>query len=234
MSTVSLINGQKRSRTSPLKSSSCVTPHMHIPSVPAPLHLPPNKEQIYTALLSTGYKTVTKNPIPATNHIIYPQPHPLDQHSLLPPTDPPPHKPTLLLISAPHDATTTLLTYHHLTTHIYTFSPPTNDLSLATPATNISLRRRYVAVQKARDAGAVGIIVGTLGKGGYLALIGKLREMVLSRGKKPYLLALGKLNPAKVANFAECDVFCMIACPESTVVDSRVSPLNLSPCPVDR
>ena len=47
--------------------------------------------------------------------------------------------------------------------------------------------------------------------------------MVLETGKKPYLLALGKLNPAKVANFAECDVFCIIACPESTVIDSRVS-----------
>ena len=46
--------------------------------------------------------------------------------------------------------------------------------------------------------------------------------MLLNRGKKPYLLALGKLNPAKVANFSECDVFCIIACPESTVVDSRV------------
>ena len=103
------------------------------------------------------------------------------------------------------------------------YSPTTTTLSLSTPATNLALRRRYVAVQKARDAGTVGIIVGTLGKGGYLNLITKLRQMVLVRGKKPYLLALGKLNPAKVANFAECDVFCIIACPESTVVDSRVS-----------
>lgn len=49
--------------------------------------------------------------------------------------------------------------------------------------------------------------------------------MILQRGKKPYLLALGKLNPAKVANFSECDCFVIIACPESTVVDSRVCPL---------
>jgi len=67
--------------------------------------------------------------------------------------------------------------------------------------------------------------MGTLGKGGYLSLISMLRRMTLESGKKPYLLALGKLNPAKVANFAECDVFCIVACPESTVVDSRVIPL---------
>jgi diphthamide biosynthesis protein 2 len=106
----------------------------------------------------------------------------------------------------------------------------TSSLSLSSPSTNLTLRRRYVAVQKARDAGTVGIIMGTLGKGGYLSLISMLRRMTLESGKKPYLLALGKLNPAKVANFSECDVFCIVACPESTVVDSRVIPLPpLSP-----
>lgn len=179
-------------------------------------------EHIYSTLLSAGYKNITKHPIPPADRIIHPQTAHLQP--LLPLTDPPATKPTLLLISSPQDSTTTLLTYHHLTTQIYTYSPATAHLVLSTPATNISLRRRYVAVQKARDAGTVGIIVGTLGKGGYLSLITKLREMVLSRGKKPYLLALGKLNPAKVANFAECNVFCVIACPESTVVDSRVTP----------
>ena len=198
----------------------CDTAYAH--SLGIPPHTQSNLEPIYTALLSSGYKNVTKHPIPPTDRIIPPQTTP--EQTLLPETEPPPNKPTLLLISSPHDATTTLLTYHHLTTAIYTYSPTTTTLSLSTPATNLALRRRYVAVQKARDAGTVGIIVGTLGKGGYLNLITKLREMVLAGGKKPYLLALGKLNPAKVANFAECDVFCIIACPESTVVDSRVSP----------
>lgn len=131
---------------------------------------------------------------------------------------------TLLLIADPRDTTTALLTYHHLCHQIYTFSPQSSSFSLSSPSTNLALRRRYVAVQKARDAGSVGIIVGTLGKGGYLDLISMLRKMVLDRGKKPYLLSLGKINPAKVANFSECDVFCIIACPESTVVDSRVCP----------
>ena len=131
---------------------------------------------------------------------------------------------TLLLISEPDKSITTLLTYQYLTDACYTYSPKSSKLILSSPTTNLALRRRYVSVQKARDAGTVGIIVGTLGKGGYLTLISLLRKMILDKGKKPYLLALGKLNPAKVANFAECDVFCIIACPESTVVDSRVIP----------
>lgn len=129
---------------------------------------------------------------------------------------------TLLLIADPQHSTTTLLTYHHICPEIHTFSPTTSTLVLSTPQTNLALRRRYVAVQKARDAGTIGIIIGTLGKGGYLSLITLLRTMLLEQGKKPYLLALGKLNPAKVANFSECDAFCLIACPESTIVDNRV------------
>jgi diphthamide biosynthesis protein 2 len=129
---------------------------------------------------------------------------------------------TLFLIAGLKDSTTTLFTYHHLTKQILTYSPQSFSLEFSTPSTNISLRRRYVAVQKARDAGTIGIIIGTLGKEGYLSLISRLRKMVLERGKKPYLLSLGKLNPAKVANFPEIDVFCIIACPQMTVIDSKV------------
>lgn len=178
---------------------------------------------IYDRLRSLGYTNITQHPIPDAKNII--RPHTPTTTSILPPMDPLPNA-TLILISDPSNSTTTLLTYHHLCPQIYTFSPSSATLSLSSPTTNLDLRRRYVAVQKARDAGTVGIIIGTLGKGGYLSLISMLRKMILERGKKPYLLALGKLNPAKVANFVECDVFCIVACPESTVIDSRVDPLH--------
>ena len=169
-----------------------------------------------------GYSNISKHSIPDTKPIIAPQSS--ISQNLLPDVTRLPNT-TLLLIADPKDATTTLFTYHHLTQQIYTYSPQSSSLELSTPSTNLSLRRRYVAVQKARDAGTIGIIIGTLGKEGYLSLISHLRKMVLERGKKPYLLALGKLNPAKVANFSECDVFCIIACPQTTVIDSRVRPI---------
>lgn len=43
----------------------------------------------------------------------------------------------------------------------------------------------------------------------------------MSSGKKPYLLAVGKPNPAKLGNFLEIDAFCLIACPENSLLDSR-------------
>ncbi len=35
-----------------------------------------------------------------------------------------------------------------------------------------------------------------------------------------YTIAVGKLNTAKLANFLEVDVFVLVACPESSLLDS--------------
>lgn len=37
-----------------------------------------------------------------------------------------------------------------------------------------------------------------------------------------YTIAVGKLNPAKMANFMEIDIFVLVACPENSLVDSQV------------
>lgn len=41
------------------------------------------------------------------------------------------------------------------------------------------------------------------------------------KGKKPYLLSVGKPNPAKLGNFLEIDAFCIVSCPENALLDSR-------------
>jgi diphthamide biosynthesis protein 2 len=176
---------------------------------------------VYERLTSLGYTNLTIPPIRDTHDILYPS----VTLAATPPFSTPslPQDTTILLISDPADALSTLLTYHALTSQIYLFAPSTSLLTLSSPSTNTLLRRRYVAVHKTRDAPTIGILVSTLGKQGYLPLISKLRSMILAKGKKPYLLSLGKINPAKLANFAECDSFVMIACPESSIVDSKVA-----------
>ena len=37
-----------------------------------------------------------------------------------------------------------------------------------------------------------------------------------------YTIAVGKLNPAKMANFMEIDIFVLVACPENSLVESQV------------
>ncbi|KAJ3416541.1 Diphthamide biosynthesis protein 2 [Chytridiales sp. JEL 0842] len=103
----------------------------------------------------------------------------------------------------------------------FTYNPETKHAREESASVNRMLMRRYAMVQKAKDADVVGIVVGTLGVVSYLTLINHLKSLILARGKKPYLLAVGKPNPPKLANFLEIDVFVLVACPENTLLDSK-------------
>jgi len=81
--------------------------------------------------------------------------------------------------------------------------------------------RRYAVVQKARDADVFGILVGTLGVASYLPLIAYLRQVLANAHKKAYTISVGKLNPAKLANFAEIECFVLVACPENSLIDAK-------------
>jgi hypothetical protein len=76
-------------------------------------------------------------------------------------------------------------------------------------------------VQRAKDAKTVGILAGTLGVADYLQVLAGLKKSCNLAGKKTYTFIMGKLNPAKLANFMEIDVFVLIACRENTLIESR-------------
>lgn len=80
--------------------------------------------------------------------------------------------------------------------------------------------KRYYAIERAKDANVVGILVGTLGVSDYLAIIQQLKENIHRAGKRSYVFAMGKLNVPKLANFLEIDIFVLIACPENSLLDS--------------
>jgi len=102
--------------------------------------------------------------------------------------------------------------------------------------------RRYAVIQKARDADVFGILVGTLGVGpstqlpvaahipmliglgsaSYLPLISRIRKLLAQAQKKSYTISVGKLNPSKLANFLEIECFVLVACPENSLIDSKV------------
>ncbi|KAG7635015.1 Diphthamide synthesis DHP2 [Arabidopsis suecica] len=83
------------------------------------------------------------------------------------------------------------------------------------------LKRRYYLVEKAKDANIIGILVGTLGVAGYLHMIHHMQALISAAGKKSYILAMGRPNPAKLANFPECDVFIYISCAQTALLDSK-------------
>ncbi|KAI5657950.1 hypothetical protein M9H77_26743 [Catharanthus roseus] len=83
------------------------------------------------------------------------------------------------------------------------------------------LKRRYYLVEKAKDANMVGILIGTLGVAGYLHMIHQMKELVTRAGKKAYTFVMGRPNPAKLANFPECDVFIYVSCAQTALLDSK-------------
>ncbi|XP_037952943.1 2-(3-amino-3-carboxypropyl)histidine synthase subunit 2 isoform X2 [Teleopsis dalmanni] len=103
----------------------------------------------------------------------------------------------------------------------FIFNPLTNTLNEKNPLTANYIRRRYYYIEKCKDAQTLGLVVGTLTASGYLDVISRLQEMAKSRGVKTQLISVGRINPAKLANFLEIDCFVLIGCPFNNIYNSK-------------
>jgi len=101
------------------------------------------------------------------------------------------------------------------------FDPSTNSVVTDFWQPGRALARRYYLVERARDALRIGILMGTLGVANYLQVADKIEELAKRAGKAVYRFVVGKLNVAKLANFADIDVFVLVACPENSLLDSK-------------
>ncbi|KAI8320118.1 diphthamide biosynthesis protein [Martensiomyces pterosporus] len=104
---------------------------------------------------------------------------------------------------------------------VFSYDPQAQSLREETSKVNRHLNKRYFMVQKAKDADVIGIVVGTLAATRYLHVVEALKKLIRAAHKKLYVFVIGKLNVAKLANFAEIDVFVLVACPENSLVDSK-------------
>ncbi|KAL5990907.1 hypothetical protein ACLOJK_011812 [Asimina triloba] len=104
---------------------------------------------------------------------------------------------------------------------IVRYDPEENHLVRDLSQQQRILKRRYYLVEKAKDANIVGILVGTLGVAGFRHMIQQMKELIKGSGKKAYTLVMGRPNPAKLANFPECDVFVYVSCAQTALLDSK-------------
>ncbi|VBB81478.1 Putative diphthamide biosynthesis protein [Podospora comata] len=81
------------------------------------------------------------------------------------------------------------------------------------------LGRRYAKLLSLSTAGIIGILVNTLSVSNYLCSVDALRKRIAAANKKSYTIVVGKLNPAKLANFAEIDGWVVVGCWESSLVE---------------
>jgi len=74
-------------------------------------------------------------------------------------------------------------------------------------------RERYGGVSRVKDAKIIGIIIGSMGLSGEitLQLLTRLKALITAARKRYYCLVMGRLNEAKLCNFPQVDVFCLIS-----------------------
>ncbi|TIA88566.1 hypothetical protein E3P99_02514 [Wallemia hederae] len=128
---------------------------------------------------------------------------------------------TILIYIGSPSLKLTNLVLTHKDVFILAYDPVTDTCIDATGSENRLLQRRYAQVNKARDCDVFGLAVGTLSTASYLPLVQKLRAKLQHYQKKVYTVAVGKLNPAKLGNFAEIQTWCVIACGENSIVNSK-------------
>ena len=100
-----------------------------------------------------------------------------------------------------------------------------HDPSLASTAaeanTSTLLRRRYALTTSMSTVSTWGILINTLSVKNYLPILEHIKRQIAAAGKKSYLFVVGKVNTAKIANFAEIGGWVVIGCWESSLIDSR-------------
>ena len=114
-----------------------------------------------------------------------------------------------------------LLTFTFPSSAHFVFDPVKEVLAESGMKCSKLMMRRYMLVEKTKDAERIGILVGTLGVSRYGQIIEQVKESIKKANKKAYTFLVGKPNIPKLANFPEIDVFVLIACPENSLLDSK-------------
>ena len=85
------------------------------------------------------------------------------------------------------------------------------------------LQGRYNLVSQIQqeETKVIGIVVGTVVVNEYMTLINKLKEVIVKSGKKAYEVLVGKMNEPKLKNIAIVDLYVLVSCRETSLVDSR-------------
>ncbi|GKY94730.1 hypothetical protein MPSEU_000438400 [Mayamaea pseudoterrestris] len=93
------------------------------------------------------------------------------------------------------------------------------------------LNRRFYLVNKARQVSVFGLLVASLADPRMQKAVSRLQRVIDACGRSSYTVCVGKINPAKLANFAEIECYVLLACPEHALLDdeSDFSTIVLTP-----
>ncbi|KAK4203368.1 putative diphthamide biosynthesis protein [Triangularia verruculosa] len=183
-----------------------VTYQSHVPAVASSL-----VSSGYTNIYSTGITHDPSNIIPNRKIVSHtssediPSPESLKEYSLFHISTPP---------------TALLLALSSRVASLYIHDTPNSPFpSSSSLSARRLLGRRYAKLLSLSTAGIIGILVNTLSVSNYLSSVDALKKRIAAANKKSYTVVVGKLNPAKLANFAEIDGWVVVGCWESSLVE---------------
>ena len=117
-----------------------------------------------------------------------------------------------------------LLRYHSLPAFTYTPSAsiPARILPCAASASvRRTLSRRFYLMQRAASASIIGILVATLSGSHTLPALSRVSALITAAGKRHYTVAVGRPSPAKLANFTEVELWVLLSCPFSALLQDE-------------
>lgn len=107
--------------------------------------------------------------------------------------------------------------------NFWTWSPETRLCTDSlSPTFQRILNRRFYLVQKAKQCRVFGILVAHLTEH-TRKLVASLHRVIQDHNEDlaSYTFVVGKINPAKLANFPEIDCFVLVACPEHSLLSNE-------------
>ncbi|KAK5219726.1 Diphthamide biosynthesis protein 2 [Exophiala xenobiotica] len=131
---------------------------------------------------------------------------------------------SLFHISDPPTALLLTLTSCMASVRVYSTDHSASNASTSAAlenSTRLLLRRRYALVTSLTTVPIWGILINTLSVKNYMNMLSHIQRQFSAAGKKSYLFVVGKLNPAKIANFSEIGGWVVVGCWESSLVDSK-------------
>ena len=129
------------------------------------------------------------------------------------------HSYSLFHIGSPPPALLLTLSSRVSAIHIYN---PSHNPTIATPvSSSLALKRRYALLTSLSTASIFGILINTLSVRNYLHVVQHVQEIISNAGKKSYTFVVGKINAAKIANFAEVQGWVVVGCWESSLVEGK-------------
>lgn len=103
------------------------------------------------------------------------------------------------------------------------YQTSTNEITLIRGDNSSVFTQRSGGMLKVKDASTIGIIVGSMGltESSTQLILTRLQTLIQASGRKHYTFAMGRLNEAKLSNFPEIDLFCLISNDEHSMIPPK-------------